>query len=498
MMTHFSLLRSLIYCTVLCFCTITAAAETHLKAPQKDCSDSHLQQHPEHVLPCYLQKSNSHYQWHLLKSVKQETTVAGKKQVVTRHNIEMTSQQWPVAPSYQPSHSLWQHRLTIYQPEKIIHDSALLYINGGRLYSETNDHLNAKQSPNDDLDFAHIAAISNSIVVDLKDVPNQFLQFNGTEPLKEDALIVWTLEEYLKAPDRNYFIPLHLPMVKAAQRAMDTAQSFMREQKLKLNHFIVAGMSKRGWTTWLTGAMDDRITAIAPMVIDILNLKAVMEHHYQSYGSWAPAVRDYRNILPRLHSKEVTQLMKIVDPISYVSNLRIPKYIITASNDDFFQPDASQHYFSDLKGERWIRVIPNIRHYIASMDKGLVTDTLASFYGAIIEQRPLPSVYWELKGEHLKVTSTVPPKYAKLWTASNKNARDFRLTTDNPGVSQFESIPVKAQCNNICRIKISLANNKENWKASFIELGFSNKPYKDMVITTRPFISPDSFPPKKQ
>ena len=494
MVTYLALLYSLLFCLIVSLCPATVLAETHLKTPQNDCSANHLKHHPKHVLPCYLQEPDDNYQWKTLSSLKQPITVAGKKQSIKIHSIEMTSQQWPLDKNRNVNHPLWQHRITIYQPEKVIHDTALLYINGGILYSETNESISADKSPNDDLDFAYIAAISNSIVIDLKDVPNQYLQFNNTKPLKEDALVAYTWEEYLKDPDKNYFLPLRLPMVKATQRAMDTVQTFMRDQKMKINHYVLAGLSKRGWAVWLTAAMDDRVTAIVPMVIDVLNLQTGMDHHYKSYDQWAPAVKDYKNILPKLHSKGVSQLMQIVDPINYQHLLKLPKYIVTASNDDFFVPDASQHYLDDLKGDKWIRTFPNIRHYIARMDKTLVTETLASFYGATIEQRPLPSVYWNAKDEHLKITSSLPPRYIKLWTAINPDTRDFRLTPDNPGVEPFESKEINMKCDSICRVKLSITNKQKGWKASFVELGFSNKPYKDFTITTQVYITPDIYP----
>ena len=57
--------------------------------------------------------------------------------------------------------------------------------------------------------------------------------------------------------------------------------------------FVVSGASKRGWTTWTTAAVDKRVVAIIPIVIDLLNVEPSFEHHWQAYGFWAPAIKDY-------------------------------------------------------------------------------------------------------------------------------------------------------------------------------------------------------------
>ncbi|AMO58531.1 hypothetical protein GZ77_18535 [Endozoicomonas montiporae] len=479
-------------------CSLTVFANNHLKEPQSHCSDEHLKQHPQHILSCYLQKPDNNYHWRATETSGKTVSVADQKQEVITHSIEMTSQRWPVGLKHPVDHPLWRHRITIYQPKKVIHDQALLFINGGQLYSNKNEPLTAKQSPNDDLDFAYIAALSQSIVVDLKDVPNQYLQFKDHQPVKEDALVAYTWEEFLKNPEANAFMPLRLPMVKASQRAMDAVQAFMKGQNIKINQFVLSGMSKRGWAAWLTAAMDSRVIALAPMVADVLNLQAAMDHHYKSYGGWAPAVKDYKNVLSQLHSKPLTRLMQVVDPVHYVQNLRLPKYIISAANDDFFLPDASRYFYDDLKGDKWLRTVPNVRHYLARMENKLITESLASFYGLIIEQRPIPAVHWELQGNILKVTSSVPPESVRLWSAVNQNTRDFRLTPDNPSVKPFTAKYLTIKCNPICRTKASIANPSNGWKASFIEMKFANRPYKDFVVTTQVFITPDTYPSRSR
>ena len=51
-------------------------------------------------------------------------------------------------------------------------------------------------------------------------------------------------------------------MVKSAVRAMDAVEQCVeREWSHKVETFTVTGASKRGWTTWLTGAVDPRVTA---------------------------------------------------------------------------------------------------------------------------------------------------------------------------------------------------------------------------------------------
>ena len=84
-------------------------------------------------------------------------------------------------------------------------------------------------------------------------------------------------------------------MTKTAYKAMDAVQEFAaRQLDRQVNRFLVSGASKRGWTTWLTGALQDpRVEAIAPMVIEMLNMPASLDYQKQVYGEYSEEINDY-------------------------------------------------------------------------------------------------------------------------------------------------------------------------------------------------------------
>lgn len=464
---------------------IPAQASFYLKPATDQCSLPPEKQALEQVLPCYLQQPDDAFDYRL----EQTSEISDKNLWV--YSFTLFSQHWAPGGTGSVDHAVWQHRVTLYVPKTVRKNTALLYINGGTLYPE----LKPSEPNRQEIDFARIASETNSIVINLNDVPNQSLSFSDEGALKEDDLIAYTWKKFLKNPEQNRHWLLRLPMVKSAVRTMDMVQEFIKNKNIEISGFVVSGGSKRGWTAWLTSAMDSRVTMVAPMVIDVLNLRLSMKHHEAAYGYWAPAVdRSYKDLMPDLNSEEMNKLLSIVDPYSYLKYLNIPKYIISASADDFFLPDSSQFYFDSLPSNKWLRVFPNERHYIVRNNALLVTDTLLSIYGAHLNGRKMPEVNWQLKGDTVLVSSGEAPLSATLWQADNPKRRDFRATRDNPEARKFTAEELTLSCTKVCEFKLDMKMPESGWNAYFIQLNYANNNFPDLILTTPVFIYPDSYP----
>src|SRR5208282_3251366 len=88
--------------------------------------------------------------------------------------------------------------------------------------------------------------------------------------------------------DKRQELATALSHGQSAVRAMDAVQAWASEQgKGEVKRFVVTGGSKRGWTTWLTGAVDNRVIAIAPMVIVMLNMGAQGPNQLDVWGQYS-------------------------------------------------------------------------------------------------------------------------------------------------------------------------------------------------------------------
>jgi PhoPQ-activated pathogenicity-related protein len=300
--------------------------------------------------------------------------------------------------------------MVVVKPAKLRSNKAFLMISGGSTDSE------APKGPSNII--SQIASASGSIVVELKMIPNQSLIFHGDgQPRKEDDLIGYAWDQFLQTGDATW-LP-RLPMVKSVVRAMDCLQEWSEKEGSKIEKFVVAGASKRGWTTWMTGIADQRVEAILPLVIDVLNTEASMRHHAETYGFWTEAVGDYyqHNILQRPDHPRIHDLYRIEDPYFYRNRLTMPKYIVNGSGDQFFCPTSSQFYYDDLPGEKLLRYIPNADHGLKTPD---AITSLIAYYQMILDSRPRPKLTWTFEADgSIRAKSDLAPQQVLLWQATN-------------------------------------------------------------------------------
>lgn len=358
------------------------------------------------------------------------------------HILRLVSQQW--------HGTEWQHRLIVITPPQIKHpETALLIITGGS---------NQKERPFDpsrvELELAtQMAETFGMAVAIVEQVPNQPL-IGG---LYEDDLIAYTFSQRLETGGRDW--PLLFPMVKSATRAMDAVTEFLAETHgTGPSKFIVTGASKRGWTTWLAAAVDDRVSAIAPMVFDIVNFRPQLAQQREYFHGYSPEIRAYeeRDLFSLLESKEGAALADTMDPFSYRQKLDMPKLILLGTNDPYWTVNAANLYFSDLPGENRLFYAANTGHGLGKT----VFPTLLAFVNAQLNDETLPALQWHRNSHALEVTWEKPAADAWLWTAEAPT-RNFRKS---------EWVREKLPGNQNASIRLD--SPKTGFTARFVEVRF--------------------------
>ncbi|QEH34692.1 PhoPQ-activated pathogenicity-related protein [Aquisphaera giovannonii] len=365
-------------------------------------------QAPPAELDEYVKAPDPAYAW---KQLDTKSTPQG-----TVHLLELTSQVW---------HDItWKHDLTIFEPADLVHrDAALLFITGGSTGSHPGDK-----------DFAQgfaMAKATGGRVAILRQVPNQPLLGDR----KEDDLISETFLRYLATKDKTW--PLLFPMAKSAVRAMDAVQAWAEKQgKDRMERFVVTGASKRGWTTWLTGATDRRVVAIAPMVIVMLNLGLQGPNQLDVWGKYSEQIEDYvsKGLMEKAQTPEGRDLWKMVDPYTFRDRLTMPKMLINGANDRYWTLNALDLYWDGLSGPKYLVELPNAGHGL-DQNRNWAIDGLGAFFRHAVTARPMPVVTWKMDesgdAARLSIESSPAPKSVRLWGATSPN-RDFRESRWTP------------------------------------------------------------------
>jgi len=399
----------------------------------------------------------------------------------TAYILDLVSQNW-LTPA-EVDRTEWRHTLTAIKPANLAHSTALLFISGGAN--------SAANPPRPSRQLIEIAKATRSVVVELRMVPNQPLTFHGDgKPRTEDDLIAYTWDQFLRTGDERW--PARLPMTKAAVRAMDATTAFLASPEggaAKVDTFVVTGASKRGWTAWTTAAVDRRVVALAPIVIDVLNLEPSMDHHFRAYGFYAPAVGDYvrQRIMDWNGTPELKALYAIEDPFFDRDRLTVPKLLINACGDQFFLPDSSQFYFGALPGEKFLRYIPNTDHSMRNTD---AYQTLGALASCDSQPHPAPAILVA----HAPPTARSPSPRKPSPPPRSSGRPPIPRPATSASKPSVPSRPPRRSRPTATRSLPRPSRPAAGWTASFIELTFDVGARDPLKLTTDIAVTPDTLP----
>ena len=439
---------------VALFATLATALPRAVPAPPQPATAR--AQPAQTALDRYVAAPDSNFTWKVVRELPAEG--------VTATLVEMTSQQWLT--DKEVERPLWTHWITIVRPTpaapkppggeggQVTSDIGLLFIGGGSNRTAipgASAGLARRRRARDG--YGDRRAASH---------PEPAGDLQG-RPIAETALRrrlhCLHVGQVPATGDEKW--PARLPMTKSAVRAMDAITAFTSTAaggEKPVTRFVVSGASKRGWTTWTTAATDRRVIAIAPAVIDMLNVEPSFIHHWRAYGAWSDAVDDYvqHGIMDWMGTPEFRALMKIEEPYEYRDRLTMPKFMLNASGDQFFLPDSSRFYFDDLRGEKYLRYVPNTSH---SLDKSDALESLQAFYSTIVKGTPRPQFTWTFERDgSIKVVTKDRPDEVLLWQATQSEgaklpARCHRRRVHQHAADAIGSQHVRRACSASAEVK---------------------------------------------
>jgi len=509
-------------------------------------------------LKLYVDREEPSYSWSYSGETLTVADPEGTGSGWTGHYLSFTSQEWLTEEDH--SAPLWWHTLLIIVPDQLENsDVGFLWITDGDNKQDDNN-LKPDLTNYNVLLAADLAVATGTITACLFQIPNGPITFSSDPSGKArygDDAIAFTWRHFFDDPTSDTDWVMQLPMTKAAVKAMDTVQLFLsgpEGQQIGVypDHFLVSGASKRGWVAWLAAAVDPRVMGIAPLVMDELNFKENIQHHWRAYGGWTFALKDYwrMNLTVEFGSPKMEDMLNLIDPFFFKEKIILPKLVCSTAGDEFFLLDNTRYWWNKMPQYREMNqfiLLPNTEHLVF-LGIGEILPAAATWAREIIGahkrlsaeyggQRPIPATIEErnLASEELVSLSRVPrfnwtvqpvsgdilvqaetqPSSVHLWKAKTctTERRDFRLINmDDPCTCglHVEGLPLGASCINLAVLwtateleetypgsKTWLAHVDPDpmghWTAFFVDLQFPGGEQKRGTKTDWPVLSENTF-----
>lgn len=423
---------------------------------------------PSQALKQYIHNDDKSFAWEVRDSLTTSDATA--------YRLRMQSQRWRDFD--------WIHELVVIVPNRLTNDEALLHISGGSDDEKTGEPNYHNWDNSTIKAMTGIATRCQAITAILWQVPRQPL-YGGKY---EDELVSYTFHNYQNDKDQTW--PLLFPMTKSAIRAMDAIEEFSEKRALavKPERFVTNGISKRGWTTWLTAASEDkRVVAIAPMVIDILNMPVSVPYQRHMFGRYSILIQDYVNLglTEEVVSEAGKELVAMIDPYSYRDKYTMPKMLFFGTNDEYWTVDAVKNYVDGIPGKKYISYTTNAGH--GQGDMKAAYNALEAFFRQTIDGMEYPKFDYKIKEGQGSATLSIKAdkqhlEEVILWEAESEN-KDFR---------KCKFVPSEHGIAHTGKAKVVINYPKTGYKAFLVMAKYKhpngNEPYN---ITTRMFTADD-------
>lgn len=471
----------------------------------------------------YVSKPDPNYRWFDTNATI-KTLLGG-----TGYVLNVTSQQWlDTSRATSPNGAIWSHQVVVVVPQHVrFQNVSMTYLTGN-----CNDNPGIPGPTDEELMIGDLLSAQTGmifmIVYQLPNCPIVYPSDPRQQRRTEDAVIAYAWAQYRMNLDPEW-LP-RLPMAKAAMAAMRAVTEWTAEKGLaKLEGFIVAGASKRGWTTWAVGMVTcdscPKILAIAPLVPIVPSLHLEMHRMWQAYNGWTFAFSDYmqQNCTRYLDTPEFAQMLSIVDPSFYYERLaRLPKFVVLSSDDEFMMMDWSNIWYDDVLGEKHLLIVPNSEHSLVTGIPEVAT-SLGVFASSIAHGRQTrPNfnyTYNNVTGElAVTISAQFPPASVVVHSGhtTQSKRRDFRwvrLANNETGLCKWPDIALPKPIFGGNCIQPILWNNvtltptspgvyrftppqEKDWMAYYIEMKFpSDTGMKEhFQFSTPGFVWPNTLP----
>ncbi len=261
------------------------------------------------------------------------------------------------------------------------------------------------------------ADATGTTVVMVYDVPNQPLWGR-----RENGLLGYSIQKTAQTNDPTWSVAF--PMARAVSRSMDAVQSWSAKSGNPLKKFVLVGFSKRALAAWLV-ADDPRVRALVSLGYNNLNLEGQARLQKQNWGQlsthWTQMVGI--NFEKQLQTPRGAALVRTWDPYSFCADIRVPKLLVDATNNDYWSLDSPSQFADRLNGPTNWLYFANAGH---TMDRAVPTllQTSALWIRRTLEKKPLenPTLSVGTASFGLRAPGASDGNIQVAWSES----RDFR------------------------------------------------------------------------